>query len=473
MRHFIAIAIAFLLASMGVYAQKPSLRLDADAAVFRYDENHRVWEWYYAFPDTAITYVERDGHYVGEVYCRVTISTPSATVADQEWIISNASETMPTTHQQNLIGVKSFVLEPGEYSVECMAIDMAQKEDTLRRKFAIALSSPVTDRLAISDIELASRIDEAQDESASSYRKGSILVVPNPSLLYVAESDNFEQMGGVLPYYVELYNVQQFAPAGVNLRYAIIDAAQQEVVVFQKRRASIADAFADYGVIPLDTLPSGVYFLQARVSSVESTETASAVTQKKFYVLNPDKPPALQVATESQEFEMSAFASMADERVEEEYQMVEALLSVPAKETFLALTDIKAKQKFLFRFWKNRDFDPRTPENEALEEFRSLVEYANRYFSTLYKKGWKTDRGRVLLQYGKPDKEDVKLVDTEAKSHTIWYYYRIQGGVEFCFVDLNSTDEFTLVHSTAQNEIREPRWYERYAQILGAATFSR
>jgi GWxTD domain-containing protein len=480
---YLFIAALVCASSSYCYAQH-ALHLNADAALFRYDKDRQLWEWYYAFPDTALSYVRRGNEYVGEMYCKIKISDTSGTIASQEWIVANSSPSLVTTYERDMIGVKQFALKPGRYKVDCIVADMAAQKDTLFRSFTLSISAPVSDKLALSDIEMATslRMREKGDDESSPYRKGPFMIVPNPALTYVVPIENKAQegefevndgAGGLLSYYFEIYNANRFSPQGVLVHYQVVDAAGAEKLSFDKQLAPTTDVFPEYGLIPIDTLSSGVYFLQVRMNGTSSASADSIYARKKFYVLNPNKIAAFQAVSESQDFEMSEFSTMTDEQVVLEHDQILPLMTFQDKETYAMLSDLKARQKFLFRFWKNRDTNIETPENEALNAFRALVDYANHYFSTIKTPGWRTDRGRVLRQYGRPDNVESKQYTTDAKPYAKWYYYGLQGGVEFCFVELGGVEEFILVHSTARNEIRETRWFERYAQILGPATFSR
>ncbi len=53
-------------------------------------------------------------------------------------------------------------------------------------------------------------------------------------------------------------------------------------------------------------------------------------------------------------------------------------------------------------FWRRRNPDPDSPENEFREENYRRIAYANEHFAA-GKPGWKTDRGHMYIAYGKPD----------------------------------------------------------------------
>jgi hypothetical protein len=87
----------------------------------------------------------------------------------------------------------------------------------------------------------------------------------------------------------------------------------------------------------------------------------------------------------------------------------------------------------------------------------ALVQKANADFSG-FREGWKTDMGRVLLVYDEPDEIERVPSSNELRSYQIWRYFKIEGGVEFIFVELRSGGEMELVHSTARNELQDPTW---------------
>ncbi|MFB3099953.1 MAG: GWxTD domain-containing protein, partial [Gammaproteobacteria bacterium] len=83
---------------------------------------------------------------------------------------------------------------------------------------------------------------------------------------------------------------------------------------------------------------------------------------------------------------------------------------------------------------------------------------------TRYRKGWKTDRGRVTLKYGEPDNINKNSALGDNRAYEIWEYYHQEGGVIFVFVDKDGFDDFDLVHSNARTEVSDPdwrRWIER------------
>jgi len=91
-------------------------------------------------------------------------------------------------------------------------------------------------------------------------------------------------------------------------------------------------------------------------------------------------------------------------------------------------------------------------------QFLDRVNESNQRFRHMGKPGWKTDRGRVLIVYGKPDEIDRNPSNMEVKPYISWRYNQIYGGVEFIFADRTGFGSYELIHSTYYKEIQNPNW---------------
>jgi len=72
------------------------------------------------------------------------------------------------------------------------------------------------------------------------------------------------------------------------------------------------------------------------------------------------------------------------------------------KTAFKALKTDDEREQFIESFWLRRDPSPDSIENEFKEDHYARIAYANERFAS-GKPGWKTDRGRIYILYGKPD----------------------------------------------------------------------
>jgi len=117
---------------------------------------------------------------------------------------------------------------------------------------------------------------------------------------------------------------------------------------------------------------------------------------------------------------------------------------------FKNLSNDEERDAFIEQFWLRRNPDPDSPENEFREEHYRRIAYANEHFAA-GKPGWKTDRGQIYIEYGKPDNieahpdggEYTRPADegggtTVTFPFEIWNYHYIEGignDVNIEFVD--------------------------------------
>jgi len=72
------------------------------------------------------------------------------------------------------------------------------------------------------------------------------------------------------------------------------------------------------------------------------------------------------------------------------------------RSAFRQLSNDEERDQFIEAFWQRRDPTPDTEENEYKEEHYQRIAYANEHFAAGVP-GWKTDRGRIYIVFGKPD----------------------------------------------------------------------
>ena len=72
---------------------------------------------------------------------------------------------------------------------------------------------------------------------------------------------------------------------------------------------------------------------------------------------------------------------------------------------FRQLSNDEERDNFIEAFWQRRDPTPDTEENEFKEEHYQRIAYANEHYAAGVP-GWKTDRGRIYIVFGKPDEID-------------------------------------------------------------------
>ena len=125
-------------------------------------------------------------------------------------------------------------------------------------------------------------------------------------------------------------------------------------------------------------------------------------------------------------------------------------------------SDRRRARKVYRGFWRRRDPDPDTEENEFKEEYYERIAYANEHFASGIP-GWKSDRGRIWIMYGKPDERETHPMggsydrpsyhgggSTSTYPFEIWFYRYLAGvgsGVEIEFVDPTAAVSIALRES--------------------------
>lgn len=85
---------------------------------------------------------------------------------------------------------------------------------------------------------------------------------------------------------------------------------------------------------------------------------------------------------------------------------VRYIITDEERSAFKQLSNDEERDQFIEQFWLRRDPTPDTVENEFKEEHYARIAYANEHFAAGIP-GWKTDRGRIYIVYGKPDEIDA------------------------------------------------------------------
>jgi len=137
------------------------------------------------------------------------------------------------------------------------------------------------------------------------------------------------------------------------------------------------------------------------------------------------------------------------------------------RKAFKKLQTDDERERFIEEFWRRRDPDPDTEENEFKEEYYERIAYANEHFSSGIP-GWKSDRGRIWIMYGKPDERETHPMggqyerpayegggSTSTYPFETWFYRYLPGvgsGVEIEFVDPTGSGEYRIARNPNEKD---------------------
>ena len=101
--------------------------------------------------------------------------------------------------------------------------------------------------------------------------------------------------------------------------------------------------------------------------------------------------------------------------------------------------DESSQWNYIDEYWKEKDPSPETEGNELLIQLNNRVEFVNKKFSIIIP-GWKSDRGRIYIIYGKP-KYDESYQDQMGYTYQKWVY---SSGKQFIFIDRSMSGDYSL-----------------------------
>ena len=140
---------------------------------------------------------------------------------------------------------------------------------------------------------------------------------------------------------------------------------------------------------------------------------------------------------------------------------VEPIITKAELDSWNKLDTNEEREQFINEFWRLRDPDPDTEENEYRDAYFERFAYVNEHFTSGIP-GYKTDRGKIYLKYGKPDETEshpsggaYQMASYEGGGSTstypfeVWWYRNIPGhsDVEIEFVDPSGTGEYRIARN--------------------------
>jgi GWxTD domain-containing protein len=137
------------------------------------------------------------------------------------------------------------------------------------------------------------------------------------------------------------------------------------------------------------------------------------------------------------------------------------------RKAFKKLQTDDERERFIEEFWRRRDPDPDTDENEYREEYYERIAYANEHFASGIP-GWRSDRGRIYIMYGKPDEKethpsggsynrDINEGGGQTTTYPFekWFYRYLPGigsGIEIEFVDPTGSGEYRIARNPDEKD---------------------
>jgi GWxTD domain-containing protein len=390
------------------------------------------------------------------VFAELKLFDTSAVAVDsaQTYFSVRVGDASEAAEQDNMIfNTLTLLIAPGTYSARLAVIDVASKKSG-----EYFIDRVVVDSLNRTSLQIGgtmpafsvSYLGEQTDAGNSRLVHNGYLVIPNPTSI-------FNSSDTAIFLYGELYNLgyNPESPSDFRVSYAAARGDGSPFHFFGERTVTMPGSTAVFAeILDIQGWSAGSYQLQivAEDIAVGSVDTASV----PFWLVDPQ---ALQLAVEEEAARVDPYdqlplkykVNLAKQLLGEEQRLLLSRLNAAGKETFLQ------------QFWREMDDLPHTPEIEVRLLTLERFEYANQFFSDndARDNGWQSDRGRILMTMGFADEIDRRQTPRTGNPYEIWYFRSIQEGWIYVFEDWTGTDEYRLVHSTADGEVFNREWETR------------
>ena len=136
-------------------------------------------------------------------------------------------------------------------------------------------------------------------------------------------------------------------------------------------------------------------------------------------------------------------------------EVVPYIITKKEREFFISLPTEADRGKFIETFWKNRDPNPQTPENEFKIDYYKRIALANKFFGYSRIQGWRTDRGKIFILLGPPSEIQRDMSPTQTAYSAfhgpkeVWNYWGLPNpnlpyNMEFVFVDKFGSGNYVM-----------------------------
>ncbi len=415
-------------------------------------------ETYLAVTGSTVVFAEKgNGKYQASIEVMIKMLQDGMIKYADKYNLLSPESVGPDKIDFNFLDQQRIPLANGKYFFE---LSVKDNHNTGAKPFVSTQEISIEyypNQVTLSDIELVEDFRKIDESKSNAAVKNGFEIIPYADNYYGPEA-------GSLKFYAEIYNTSRVAGYETFLVSYHIQTYEKKRILeafrgFSKKES--AEVTALLAEMPIDKLPSGNYTLM-----VEVRNRKNEIIAFKECFFQRNNPMAIAEMQEgnirSIDVSNTFVASMTNKDTLADYISSLQPISNAAETMFennqLKIADVKLMQQFLYDFWARHN--PTDPEAAWLEYHREVLK-VNSEFGTLTKRGYETDRGRVYLQHGPPNKMIREYHEPSAYPYEIWHYYKLESQSNRKFVFYNPdlvTNDFALIHSNATGEIYDNQW---------------
>lgn len=274
----------------------------------------------------------------------------------------------------------------------------------------------------------------------------------------------FSEADTLLQFYSELYQPVDSQKVGVIFNIYDVNSNRPIRGMRSTKRLEATPFTPLVARMDLRELPTGNYFAKIQVVNSQGKTLA------RDSVLFGRQNSRVDFVEDLIELNQSQLSFLGSQYSKEELTtMIDCLYPIAAGQeqsrasVLMQSQDSIQMYRYLASFWTRRQ--PTNP-SQAFAEYMEKVHEVDEKYGSSFRPGYSTDRGRVWLQYGKPDNIEMSNFDNSTYPYEIWQYNHLtsanrsaQVNRVFIFVNRDVAGRnFRLVHSNAIGELSNPRW---------------
>ncbi len=351
--------------------------------------------------------------------------------------------------QSTFLHQSRYALPKGKYTLKMKLFDVNYPKD-FQEVTADVFMRVEMDSLLISEPIFSKKSDMQEVEP----------IIPIGDYLFPKELSQFQ-------FYYEVYNSSKLNSDKLFAKYYLVDKAgkiMNDYAGYQKLDPKSVNTIS--GVMDISKLPRGIYYFHIEIID---TKGKTRDARQTFLYRKSDIQP---------EIDFSNFQSKAISHWLSDIHSIDSLkflvdilypISNPSarlqQERLLENGTEEQMKKYLSVFWDERRMADLTAQ-QTFGRYVDEVERVDQIYGARVMPGYRTDRGRIYLQYGPPDLVEDRKYEPSMYPYEIWQYNRLSSAAStdqvnriFVFANTESAgDLYRIIHSNAEGEFFNNRW---------------
>lgn len=477
---FVFAMVALMVPAMG---QQRNLSALFSYSIFYLPSDDQPYvETYLLFDAGSLNFVQTDGgRYRATVEVTMVYRSGEEIVFAKKYDLNSPTTASPEDNRFSFLDLQRVGLKNGIYNLELTLRDKSKDDagTTLLQRINVNYAKK---QPSMSSLQLMSTVTPTASENILS--RGGYDMEP-----YV--EDEVPSNIDVLNVYFEVYNIKKEVFSKPFTSYVFVEeraTGRRMPNVGSETQHEAQNLVRVYNPLDISQLPSGDYNLVVEIHN--RTNDNLLYKRLPFHRTKP----SLVNNDEVSMYEGTFASRITDENMLNYY--LDALYPIASDEELTFIREvikkndnIKEKQAFLYKFWDRRHAD----QAEAKwNEYKGWLEYVDAHYSYPRTKGYRTDRGRVYLQYGPPDyiRDEKNFVSTRrldvgtavhvdlagisgSQGHVYYLPYQLwrynymptdSPNRVFLFWDEFRSGYYRLLNSNAKGEVQEAMWERRLSQ---------